>query len=484
FGGTDDPAGITVSNTMALGGTLTGNFVENAPSFGSKYKFATAGSFAGGFETIAVEVNGVVQHLLRGRTVIEGDPTAYLLIAPASYTQMALNQNQSNVALALNSFIPPSSVISVEGNDSYAVSLALDSLTASQYPNAFQQICPALYSSFSTTAFNIANAQNQEILQRLGNIRVAGTGFNTMGLNESPIQDDNKDALSHGKDVLIPSVDNHWGIYVDGNGIFANVNINNQLPGYNAESGGVTLGGTYKWNETFSTGLYAGYQGMQSKQNGGSSIIDNSARFGCFGTYQRGGVFVNAILGGDSHAYQVSRNIAFPGINRTATSTPTSGELDSLLAVGYDVKRGNFTFGPISSLQYTYLGLQPFNESGAQSLNLNVQSQNAESLIYSLGTHCFYNWQINKNVLVTPQVSLSWQHEFLQNPYAINSSLQGGGGTFNYTTTAPLRDSVYTGVGFTVNFAKKYDASFFYNTTSGNSNLMSQNIFTSLGVKF
>ena len=155
-----------------------------------------------------------------------------------------------------------------------------------------------------------------------------------------------------------------------------------------------------------------------------------------------------------------------------------------MLATGYDMRRGKFTFGPTTSLQYTYLGVQPFTEAGAQSLNLNVANENANSLIYSLGSHCFYTWQLNKEVLVVPQINLAWQHEFLQNPYAINSSLQGGGGNFTYMTTTPNRDSLYTGIGFTVNFAKKYDASFFYNASAGNNDLVSQNFFASLGTRF
>lgn len=477
FGTTGSAPGITVSNTMTLGGNFIGNFVQGAPSYGSKYKVATAGTITSHFGHIEIDTNGVVNPLLRGREIIDGDPVLSILIAPTSYTQMAMNQNQVNVAAALNSFIPATS------GDNKVVSTALDYLTAAEYPNAFQQISPALYSTFGTIAFNSANAQNVELVQRLGNLRIAGVGFDTIGLSQSPIQDDNKTSQGSGKDILIPSVDNHWGIFVDGNGIFANVNINNQLPGYTAESGGVTLGGSYKWNNTFTTGLYAGYQGMQSLQQG-SSILDNSARFGLFGTYQRGGLFANAILGGDSHSYQVNRNINFPGIKRTATSAPTGGELDSMLATGYDVKRGNFIFGPTTSMQYTYLGVQPFGESGAQALNLNVEGENASSLIYSLGTHCFYTWQVKKDILVVPQITLSWQHEFLQNPYAINSTLQGGGGVFNYSTTAPLRDSLLTGIGCSVNFAKKYDVSFTYNATAGNSDLVSQNFFVSLGTKF
>ncbi len=192
---------------------------------------------------------------------------------------------------------------------------------------------------------------------------------------------------------------------------------------------------------------------------------------------------MNGIVGGDSHSYQVNRNIQFSDLNRTDTSAPTAGELDSMVASGYDVKKGNFTFGPITSVQYTYFDLPPFTESGAQSLDLSEDNVNANSLIYTLGSHCFYTWQINKKLLLLPQINLGWQHEFLQNSYALNSTL-GDGVNFTYMSTTPQRDSFYTGIGFSLNLAKKYDASFFYNASTCNPSLVSQNIFIAFGVEF
>jgi uncharacterized protein with beta-barrel porin domain len=81
-----------------------------------------------------------------------------------------------------------------------------------------------------------------------------------------------------------------------------------------------------------------------------------------------------------------------------------------------------------------------------------------------------------------PQINLGWQHEFLQNPYSINSTMSGT--PLSNTGATPIRDTLYTGVGVTVEFAKKWNTSFFYNAAAGNSDLTSQNIYWSAGVKF
>jgi uncharacterized protein YhjY with autotransporter beta-barrel domain len=485
---------LTVNGAANLGGTFV---VADAMPFGTKFTFLTAtGPIKGAFSSIVTPAG------TRGRLVIEGDPTASILIAPQSYTQLAQGRNQQAVATALDSFIPAT------GGDRLVISTSLDSLSASQYNQAFQAIQPTMYQSMATIAFNNANAQNSELAQRLWGLRVAdgssGGGFSMNGLGENmPVyqEGEGKGVLDSKKDILRPGADNHWGMFVDANGIFANANSGNMLPGYQSQNGGITAGLTYKWNNNFASGLYAGYEGSYNKygQAGsglgvGSTLIDNAVRFGVFGTWGqkngRGeavGFYANALAGGAYNNYSAKRVIQYSGINRTANSTPGAGEFDSQIAGGYDLKKGNFTFGPMASLQYTYLGVNGFSETGAQSLNYNANGWNSSSMLSTLGVHAAYSWipsTAHKDVIVVPQINLSWQHEFMQNPYAINGNLGGTSPTFSNWSSTPIRDFLYTGVGVTVEFAKNWNTSFFYNASAGNQNLTSQNIFWSAGLKF
>ena len=482
---------LSVNGTATLGGTLVVNsYAGHQFQYGEKIVFLSASEITGSFSSV------VVPDGFRGRVKIFGDPMLEVIMAPASYTQMAQNRNQSNVASALNSFIPATS------GDRLVVSTTLDSLTAPQYNQAFNAIMPSFYQQVATIAFNQANAQNMELSQRLWGLRVAeGGGFSMSGLadNYAMIQEgqgdgDGKGTKNPAKDILRPGLDNRWGMFVDGNGIFAQANSANMLPGYNSQSGGVTTGLTYKWNKNVSSGIYCGYQGTYTKSgaNGsglgtGSSLTDNAVRFGVFGTYgqENGkGFYANALAGGAYHNLQATRVIQFPGLNRTANSAPGAGELDTMLGGGYDVQKGNFTFGPTASLQYTYLGVNGLNETGAQSLNFNSSGWNSSSMLSSLGAHAAYTWYAHKNIVVVPQISLNWQHEFMQNPYAISGNLGGVSPTFSNWSASPIRDYLYTGVGFTVEFAKRWNTSFFYNAVAGNQNLTSQNIFWSAGLKF
>lgn len=389
------------------------------------------------------------------------------------------NENQQTVWLALD-----------KSEDQQTVSLALDELTASQYPAAFEVIMPTLYQSLSTIAFNLANAQNNELIQRLWSLRIAGAGFTMNGFGDNmPLLQEAQGDKETKDDILIPGPDKHWGIFVDGNGIFAQANSGNMLPSYNSESGGVATGLSYQWNEHFSSGLYSGYEGSYTKYSGTApgTLVDNAVRFGLFGTYGEPdgkGFYLNGLVGGAYNNYNMQRNISFGTINRTATGTPGAGELDTMLASGYDFKRNNWTFGPTTSLQYTYLGVNPFNESGAQSLDLDANGWNTSSMIYSLGSHVAYNWQVNKNLIVIPQVSLNWQHEFLQNPYAINSTLNGNSPTFSNWSSTPQRDSFFPSCSVMVALGDRWNTSLSYSVVAGNQDIISQNIFWNIEMKF
>jgi autotransporter-associated beta strand protein len=486
---------LTVNGIATLGGTLVvSSYGGHQFQYGEEIPFLSATSISGSFSSVEVPSG------FRARVKVVGDPVLEVILAPLSYTQLAANRNQSNVATALNSFIPYTS------GDQLVISTSLDSLTASEYNQAFNAIMPTFYQQIATIAFNEANALNMELNQRLWGVRLAeGGGFSMSGLadNYPMIQEGQGDGSGKGvldskKDILRPGLDNHWGMFLDGNGIFAQANSANMLPGYNSESGGITTGLTYKWNDKVASGIYAGYQGTYTKSgaNGsglgtGSSLTDNAVRFGVFGTYGNKdgkGLYLNGLAGGAYHNYQATRVIQYTGVNRTANSQPGAGELDTMLATGYDIQKGKFTFGPTASLQYTYLGVNSLNETGAQSLNYNSGGWNSSSMLSSVGAHAAYNWIAHHgsggDIVVVPQINLNWQHEFMQNPYDISGNLGGTSPTFSNWSAAPIRDFLYTGVGFTVDIGKRWNTSFFYNAAAGNQNLTSQNIFWSAGVKF
>jgi len=466
---------LIVSGLASLGGSLIVTPYEGyAFQYGQSFAFLQAGAIAGTFDNIALPEG------FRGRLLIDGG-TASVLLAPSSYQLVAVTQNQENVAEALDTFIPATS------GDELTVSTALDFLSAEEYPIAFNAISPAFYESLASIGIEQAFSQGQQMQQRFRSVQLGATGFSQSGFSDTIIREsDGKTTVGPdgkaAKDIITPAPDNNWGVWVQGNGIFArNTSVNN-VPKYNFNSGGFLGGADYRWSDNFATGLYAGYQGTYAKYDGGGTTIINGTRFGLYATYGKAeGFFANTMIGGGYSGYQVSRPIEFGSVDRTARSRPYGGDFESMLNLGYNWQVGQFNFGVVGTGQYTYLGIAPFTESGADSLDLAIDQQNANSLRTLLGGQVAYTWQVSDQFALIPQVSLYWQHEFMQNPRNIGSSLNGGSGpSFDYSTAAPARDSVYAGAGLTAQFGDRWNANFYYNADFGRQDFVSHMITTGL----
>ena len=470
-----DIVDMSGTGSADLNGTLN---VSTAPGgslqYGNTYNFlVNATSITGAFSSIVVSDPSIYR-----ATLTTTASTAGILFAPTSYTLVAQSPNQVQVAGALNSFIGAT-------GDRGSVSTALDQLSASAYGSAFEQIMPSVYSSLPTLAFNTANALNTKLFERIWLMQVAGlSGAAVAG--DSPTQNNDNNPLGLKEDQ-------NWSPFVDANGVFASANSGGTLDTYNAQNGGMTTGAMYKFLPNLMAGGYAGYQYTHAGYDGSTSMEDNAARFGLLASWagdtcyrNTDNIYVNGLVGGQIHNYNVDRQIEFSDINRTANATPTAGEFDSAVQVGYNMREGGFTFGPQASLQYTYLGVNSFNETGADSLDLNVDSFNSSSMMFTLGAQGAYRIEVDEDFAVIPMADASWQHECLQNPYGIQSAFATGGPSesFNFQSSAPLRDFFYGGVGVGFAIGQNWQVSVLWNASAANADLASQNVYISAAARF
>ncbi len=473
--GKSDHDRLVVSGAATLDGTL-----EVLPyggyslRFGQRFTFVKAAEVMGAFDTIHLPKG------FRGR-VLQKDESAALLVAPQSYTQLARTPNQKAVATALDHYIEAA------GGDRAKVSLALDELEGSGYADAFAQISPAFYESLLSIAIEQSNAQGQRLQQRFGAVRLGGRGFSQMGI-DAPVlsQPAGGKEIRAGKDIMVATPENRWGIWIEGNGLFAKSSSVADLANSRFDSGGFLLGADYRWNEALVTGLYAGTQKTSARYERGSRTEIDAARFGGYAAFDSGnGFYANAAVGGGPSSYTVRRTIDFGSVERTARSKPDGGELSALLGGGYDWKAGGFTFGPVASAQYTYARIGSFTEKGAESLNLRLDDQSLGSLRSTLGARIAYAWKLGSNLIITPEARLTWQHEFLENAHTLAATLDAGNGpAFGYRTSTPQRDTLYTGAGVNMQIGNRWSATLYYNANLANDDFRSHMISGGINVKF
>jgi outer membrane autotransporter protein len=469
---------IIVSGQATLGGTLNAvAYGGGTITPGARYDFLQAGSIVGEFDSL------IAPDGLRVRFLSSGT-TGTLLFGPGSYVPMALNPNQQSVAKALDTFIE------AKDGDRLAVSIALDSLTTEQFPAAFDQIMPGFYESLANISIEQAFNQTQMLNQRISSVRLGAAGFQAMGgISQPLLYDKDGKSSAEAKDaspIVESAMATNWNTWALGNGQFSRTTNLSNLLNSNTDAGGFLVGADYRWSENFVSGLYAGYEYTYSKYGSDSNMRGNGVNFGGYASYAtEEGYYADAVVGGGYTGYQTRRSIQFSTIDRTAQADPNATQFSAALNLGKDFEIGKFTLGPIVGAQYTYAGIGSFTETGAESLDLSLAQQNANSLRSTLGGRIAYTWNLNQTIAFIPEVRMFWQHEFLNNARNIGASLDGGNGAgFDFETTDPYRDSVFAGAGVTAQFGKNLSGSVFYNVNFGSQTYQSNMVSVGLNVSF
>ena len=170
-----------------------------------------------------------------------------------------------------------------------------------------------------------------------------------------------------------------------------------------------------------------------------------------------------------------------PGGNRPGTHT--GGDLNVLVAGGYDWKKGGFSIGPTASFQYTLIGFGAFTESGSLA-PLAYPAQNAESFRTAFGMKTSYDWKIGPVHLV-PELRLAWQHEFGQPTTRWFRALRMGRATASRSTVPEIgRDSMLIGAGFAVHWNDRWSTYAYYDGELFRTNYLSNNISAGFRLSF
>ena len=443
---------LHVSGRAHLDGTLEVRGKASNFEYGDQIAFLRAGTITGKFDEIEMPAS----NRLRGRFLNYGN-VGVLLVAPTSYTLVAETVNQMRVAKALDSWI------GMEAGDIGDVTLALDLLREEQYGQAFDAIAPGFYESALSIGLELSQSQGQVLNQQL-NARRLRHRHQPVGVAE--VQDFK--SVKNPVREIEESPDTRWMFWGQGSGIFSEGGMS-LSPGEDFESGNALLGADYRLNEKFTVGLFANYGEGWGDYDASAQIDIDRFNMGGYFTYDAGGLYVSGAVGGGRVEYDIKRPVQWATLDRTARSHPEGNEFFGMLGSGYDVRRGNWTFGPQVSLQYSRISLDGFDESGADSLNLRVDEAIGESLRSLIGGRLAYTAHVNSRVVLIPEVRAFWQHEYIEGEdlqARLNNGQEPG---FSYMQDVQDRDALFLGAGVTGVFGKegRFNSSLYYNSTVG-----------------
>lgn len=227
-------------------------------------------------------------------------------------------------------------------------------------------------------------------------------------------------AASAGKHIKLPE-DERWSVFTDVGNTQANMTgDNNGLSSFNYNIFQSILGVEYAVTKEFSTGVVMGY-GFDQAGNfeyNSANLYANNVSVGLLEKYNPGKFRFTGLMGYSNFQYSSTRQIAFGSpsagyVNRQAQGRWQSDGLVAAIGGGYEQKFGPVIFTPGIGLSYAYQLQQGINETGANSLNLQVDAAQAGSMILAPGFQMEAPIPLKKGLLLTPKAYASWEHDFL-----------------------------------------------------------------------
>lgn len=458
---------LAVSGVADLNGLLKtvwlGGYVPKPnTSFAS---FLTAANIIGGFSSLSTSISPTLKFTPR----YTADNKEVYLITERDYEnselQSSLNANQRAVSAMLNPLANSAT------GDLDTVFSAIDSLsTNDQVAAAFDSIMPISGAAHTTMSSRAAVFQAGQAAGRLEELRSGVRGFSFSGLNII----EREFSHEYGRRPILLAVagddlrgmitreaDPRWGIFARGSLILGDQKNTSDQRGYDFKNSGFTLGMDYRIAPRVVAGAMFGYNDSRSSVNDAGSKVAMEG----FAASLYGSVFGDALYGDFQlsygwNRYDNDRRIVFPGIDRTAVSSPSGSQISAYGGTGYDFRKGNWTLGPTLSLQYIRLQVGEYTETGAGALNLHVDQNTVKSILGSAGGHVSWRWE-EDGIKLLPRFWAAWRHEFADTDQTALASLAQTGSAF--AVSVPGLESNYIAAGAGISLQWKDAAVFFLN---------------------
>jgi outer membrane autotransporter protein len=390
------------------------------------------------------------------------------------------HSNEFNVARALDQL--------AIAQPAHPLILALDNLQLSQLGAAIDLLSPEDLTTIFSAGLVVSEIQVGNIERRLEEVRQGATGFSDSGYTVSYQRtsmslDDSKDVMStnegRGNDMVVPAVasDKRWGSFISGRGEFVDIESTCAARGSSFTTGAVTVGADYRVTNQFVLGGAIGYANTSSDLSRDGRLNIDSGKASLYGTFYNQGFYVNAIAGGGYDSID-TRRTTFGGSARGQTD---GVDFNGLLGTGYDFHMGGFTVGPIASMQYGFVGIDRFSETGSLGA-LQIDSQSQDSLKSAVGLKASYAKKVG-GIVITPEARAQWEHEYLTSTPSIDASFTPA---TPFTVHGPHigRDGLLADVGVSVQLSSKVALFAYYTGELGRENYAAHSVTGGVSVSF
>jgi CSLREA domain-containing protein len=266
-----------------------------------------------------------------------------------------------------------------------------------------------------------------------------------------------------------PPEQRRWGTWLDGYGLFGNVDGNGNSATADWTVAGALGGVDVRLGQHGLVGLGGGYASIDTS-------VDNRDFDGDVNVYQAllyggyvGERFYLGALG--RYAYDdfgSSRGISFGALDRKARGDFDGQEAGAYVEAGVvAISPGGVQLEPMASFHYTWLERDGFTESGADSVDLEVDQDSWNSLLGTLGVRVHKRFMLERDLSFVPELWVRYAHQFGDRDRHLDARFSGapGGGEFRVTGAEAGREGAILGVGWSVQAGRRLSAFLYYDAS-------------------
>ncbi len=409
-------------------------------------KFRSGSNHGLGATSATISVGANSGYIVSGSrvTIVEGDAAStnlHLLNTSTGVYRFATEASGNDVELVIGR-VSTSDV--VKGNTAKIVAGIMDTVSSSatgellavqsaigqaQTAGGVQKVVDSLTPAIDgagTASIGVAVETGNQVSNRLASLR---QGYGTGVATGDPLSSSHMWVQGLGSTSKQDDKDGHYG--------------------YDAKSGGVSAGmDTDTLINGVTTGIAATYAKSKVDSNstsGASTDIDTYAATIYASRVFDSGFFLNGQLGAGFNQYDMSRNVVGVG---TAKGDTDGWQGTAKIEAGRDLAMGAITVTPLASVQYTYLDMDKYTETGVGNAGLTVTPDAMSTIDAALGLKLAYAIALADGGSLIPSVHAKYIHRMGDRELASTSSFLGASGTaFNTTGVEGDDASINLGAG-------------------------------------
>ena len=269
------------------------------------------------------------------------------------------------------------------------------------------------YAAQGSLSSDFVGGQVSSVATRLTALRAGARGFSVIGVANSH---DYNDGLATATGVLGSGASadgdyGRWGGFINydfGNGDREATGLEDAFDFDNSQ---ITLGMDYRVNDRWIVGMVLGISEQELDFDGSQSIVEGGMEaegtsLMPFVMYQQDSWFVSTSLGLQQMTFDTERAIRYPAefssVNALTVSSTDADMTSLFVETGYTFQKRKFAFEPFVNFKYSDINVDEFIEDDVNddAFDLVVQSQNINSLEYTLGAKIQYTFTPSFGVFI------------------------------------------------------------------------------------